>query len=122
MERAYWTDPNTHLTWAAEDNGYDVSWNEAVHYCQNLTTGGFHWTLPTIEQLEKIYSVGKNNLGQPVRGSIKLTSNYEWSATKSGPDEAWLFPFNTLGKRRSMLIDIEMHNVRALCVRRPRGQ
>ena len=67
---AVWVDPKTHLTWAARDNGYDVTWEMAGEFCRNLTAGGFHdWALPAIDQIDGgkeshrgdgIYWVGEN--------------------------------------------------------------
>lgn len=113
-----WVDPETHLTWAAKDNGYPVDWNQATTFCQNLRAGGYKdWMLPTIDQLEKIYWVGENDYGHPVKGNIKLTSDWEWSSTKNGSGAAWGFGFGP-GKRNSDDLDHYGVSGRALCVRR----
>ncbi len=114
--RGYWTDPATHLTWAAKDNGYPVTWEMAKTYCANLTTAGYHWTLPTIEQLESVYYVGENEYNHPVKGNIKLTADYEWSSTSAGSGSAWAFSF-VVGKRGQYNSD-GSDAPRALCVRR----
>ncbi len=38
-EREYWQDPNTHIIWAASDNGSGVSWSQAAYYCRALGLG-----------------------------------------------------------------------------------
>ena len=32
--RGYWFDPQSRLTWTAADNGFGVSWSQAVYYCR----------------------------------------------------------------------------------------
>jgi len=36
----YWSDPSTGLMWAAKDNGTDITWGNAMKYCQNLGLAG----------------------------------------------------------------------------------
>ena len=36
LARGYWSDPSTGLMWTTQDNGRDISWGNAVNYCQNL--------------------------------------------------------------------------------------
>jgi hypothetical protein len=120
----YWIDPATHLTWAAEDNGQPVTWDQAKTFCANLTTAGFRWTLPTIEQLETIYDpsklvVRKDSIDLPIKGGrIKVTYNGAWSSSAAeeryGPGEAYgiqYFPWARVIQRMSV-------TYRALCVRR----
>jgi hypothetical protein len=123
--RGTWTDPVTHLTWAADDSGYDMTWDEAKFYCDRLlTTAGYEWTLPTIEQLESLYSVGKNDYGYPIKGNIRLSHSYEWSSTASDTawfsGTAWLFSFRkgTGGRTRAYTAGAGRDKARALCVRR----
>jgi len=113
----YWTDPTTKLTWAAKDNGYDVTWDMAKTFCTNLTTAGYKWQLPTIEQLETIYYVGENDFGHPVKGNIKLTGCCEWSSSPKGQGVAWLFNFNTWNRNANAVGYTP--STRALCVRHP---
>src|ERR1700741_4087914 len=64
-EKDSWTDPSTGLTWAARDNGKDVSWKGAMKYCQNLRLGGFSdWRLATLAELEGIYDKNANSPGR----------------------------------------------------------
>lgn len=41
LARGYWIDPSTGLMWTAKDNGNDISWDNAVKYCQNLSLAGY---------------------------------------------------------------------------------
>jgi len=112
-----WVDPGTHLGWSAKDNGYDVTWEMAKTFCSNLTTGGFKRTLPTIDQIETVYYVGENDYGHPIKGNIKLTGHWLWSATLAGSGSAWGFDFSG-GKRKSYDGTFGNQNERALCVSR----
>src|ERR1700722_9904223 len=50
-----WTDPATGLMWAKEDNGSDVSWQQASDYCTKLQLAGYNdWRLAAIEELQGI--------------------------------------------------------------------
>lgn len=80
--RETWTDPSTGLTWAARDNGEDVSWKAAEKYCRNLRTAGrSDWRLATIEELDGIYDAqadspglaGKTVCTWHVKGNLFLT-------------------------------------------------
>jgi Protein of unknown function (DUF1566) len=109
--RGYWIDPETHLMWAAKDNGSDVNWAQATAYCKNLAAGGYRdWTLPKIEELEGLRS------GQVPKGGVKVRG-WAWSSSEgTSPGEAWHFVFG-YGARYSA--DVRHFNVeRALCVRR----
>ncbi len=54
--QAVWTDPQTHLTWTAADNGFGVSASQAVRYCGTLSAAGFtDWSLATIDELRGLF-------------------------------------------------------------------
>ena len=119
----YWMDADTRLMWTTEDNGYDVNWNQAASFCRNLTTGGFRdWALPTIDQLTTIaeYKSAENNLGNPVKGDITLTSCCVWSATRDSEDSSRFlgFGFDYAGQASVLRDHTGTVVVRALCVRR----
>jgi hypothetical protein len=133
--RAHWTDPSTGLTWAAKDNGRDVSWKQAMKYCRDLRlAGNSDWRLASLEQLEGIYDkdanapglMGSSGKGTAatwhVKGNLFLTGD-QWSSTQKNDDRghpsgwAWRFDFN---EGESFDGDeVSFHtNKRALCVRR----
>jgi hypothetical protein len=125
LDRLVWTDPATRLTWAKEDNGSDVNWQEALDYCRYLQLGGYSdWRLPTINELQGIYDQSSNVAGLlsgpagtwHVKGKIQL-SGWEWSSS-AGKDygRAWFFFFGG-GRRDSVPVSNSFQN-RALCVRR----
>lgn len=108
-----WKDPATNLIWMVEDNGDDVTWNQAQAFCANLTLGGVAgWRLPAIEELASLHDQTRNNFYR-VKSPLMLTG-YPWSATEQGAGDAWIFNFNE-GKREYR--DRDGKNVRrALCV------
>lgn len=127
-----WTDPSTGLTWAARDNGKDLSWKGAVKYCQNLRLGGFSdWRLATLAELEGIYDKNANSPGQvgkrsdtwPVKGNLFLTG-HPWSSEYRSDDRgrnsgySWYFDFgNGRPKNEPSGFPYPSRFRRALCVR-----
>ncbi len=102
-----WADPSTGLTWAARDNGKDVSWKGAMKYSRNLRIGGFSdWRLATLAELEGIYDKNANSSGRVgkradtwhVKGNLFLTG-HPWSSNYRSDDRgrnsgySWYFDF-----------------------------
>jgi hypothetical protein len=88
-----WEDSATGLSWAIDENGSDVNWNQASAYCKGLTLGGFKdWRLGTIEELEGLFD---RNLKKQykAKGSINLQSANVWSESKNTLGDSWLFNF-----------------------------
>ena len=88
--RGYWADPSTGLTWAAKDNGKDVSWKSAMKYCRTLRLAGYSdWRLASLFELQGIYDgaafapgLGVHEVEPTtwhVKGNLFLTA-YEWSS------------------------------------------
>ena len=119
-----WTDPSTGLMWTEKDNGFDVNWNEAVSYCQNLSLGGYSdWRLAAIDELAAIHDLSKSekfedyNNTYHIKGGIKLSGGVIWSGTPSSPTGAYALYFHSgFGNPRGGL----GHGIRAraLCVHR----
>jgi hypothetical protein len=115
--RPTWTDRQTALMWAREDNGSDVNWEQAVEYCRKLNLGGYsNWRLPTIYELAGIYEPKQNVNGLHIKGGIRLSGTWSWSSSASNSFEAWYFIFLS-GERKSLPLYTK-HRGRALCVRR----
>jgi hypothetical protein len=115
--RGYWVDPQSRLMWAAADNGFGVSWSQAVYYCHSLTTAGYtDWSLPTIDELHGLFGGAPNEGGHHIAGPIKLTG-WAWSGS-AGQElgEHWALDFGD-GARASVVAGDSGFN-RALCVRR----
>jgi len=105
--------------WAPEDNGGDVTWNQAGDYCSNLRlAGNSDWRLATIDELSGIYDRTRNVNGCWVKGNIKLSANNIWSKNAgAATGEAWLFLFGGAGGGRFSYAFEGSGGSRALCVR-----
>jgi hypothetical protein len=112
----HWTDPDTRLMWATADNGSAVSYRQAAYYCQALTLGGYKdWTLPSIDDLHKLFGGPANASGFHISAPIKLTG-WAWSSSAGKePGEEWALDFGD-GGRASVVMGDSGFN-RALCVR-----
>jgi Protein of unknown function (DUF1566) len=100
----------TRLQWAKQDNGSDVTHQQASNYCSSSLEGFQDWRLPTIDELQSIYDPAANENGWHIAHGIKLTGA-PWSSTPGkSSGEAWFFYFYD-GGRGSI-------GGRALCVRR----
>ena len=87
----YWVDPVTGLMWAAQDNGRDVNWENAVKYCRDLRLAGYaDWRLANMAELQGMFNSSTNSSGLAgpskkqravtwnVRGNLFLTGN-QWA-------------------------------------------
>jgi hypothetical protein len=126
------TDTFTGLTWTKRDNLADVDWAGAKRYCDTFTLVGARWRLPEIDELEAIYSAGRDGtsrctpsgwnvdkLGEldcKTSSLFYLSSAFFWSATPAKSDQAWLV--NMIYGYRSPYAVSNATNDRALCVRR----
>jgi hypothetical protein len=135
LARGYWVDPSTGLMWTAKDNGNDISWGNAVKYCQNLRLAGYSdWRLPSIDELQNIYddsgftaphSKGSTlALAGRAKGGLLLTGAREWSSSWVLDDRghrtgiAWQYDFPHGERWRYDPIGYT-GSLRALCVRHP---
>ena len=52
-------DLNTKLMWAAADNHQNLTWQEAVDYCESYSAGGYKdWRMPKRAELSALYAAG----------------------------------------------------------------
>ena len=130
--RGYWGDSSTGLVWAANDNGKDVTWDNALKYCRNLSLAGYSdWRLPSIDELQGIYDDSGFTASHPkdvvpvlagkAKGGLLLTGAREWSSNRVLDDRghstgyAWEYDFPH-GRRWKDPLGYT-GNLRALCVR-----
>lgn len=76
-------DSATGLMWASYDNGGDLSWSEALMYCDELVLAGHDdWRLPTPAELASLYdSVHKQkNRGLGISPLFRLSDFMFWSS------------------------------------------
>jgi hypothetical protein len=127
--KGIWIDDSTGLEWTKKDNGADLTWLEAIHYCRSLDLANHHdWRLPTIDELEKISDPQStpvdthSNSEWHVKGNLQLSG---WQRSASRESAAGLsigFIFNSNGERFTTPIGFNNRvgngpKVRALCVR-----
>jgi len=105
------------LQWAKQDNGSDVTQQQASSYCRNSLEGFQDWRLPTIDELQSIYDpAADDGNGHHVAHGIKLTG-VPWSPTPgTSSGTAWGFDF-FYGFRWPLGVG-NSDGIRALCVRR----
>lgn len=132
--RAYWSDPSTGLMWTAKDNGRNITWGNAVKYCQSLSLAGYSdWSLPSIDKLQGIYDgtgfSASHSQGSTVvlagiaKGGLILTGAREWSNSRVPDDRghntgfAWQYDYPH-GRRWKDPLGYS-GSLRALCVRHP---
>ena len=99
-------DSQTGLMWAAQDNGSNITWQDAKAYCENYKGGGFaDWRMPTIEELRSIYDMHYSRIPEcsnkypnldPIHITplIHLSCSWIWSSELQGVSVARLFDFN----------------------------
>jgi Protein of unknown function (DUF1566) len=102
--------------WTVADSGSGVSLSQAKRYCKASTVGGFKdWTLPTIDDLQRLFGGAGDERGYHVRGPLKLTG-WQWSSTPGKQEgEGWTFDFGDGGRASVAAGDSGLN--RALCVR-----
>jgi len=112
----YWTDPESHLMWAAADNGSGVTLSQAVYYCRFLTLGGHKdWTLPSIDDLQRLFGGPADQYGHHIKAPVKLTG-WTWSSSPGKEaGEEWALDFGDGGRASIVTGDSGLN--RALCVR-----
>jgi hypothetical protein len=92
------TDRLTGLIWEKQPIGFEMSWEDALGYCNTLRLGGYKdWRLPNRRELLSLVHVGE---GFPVnwfnsQGFIGLQEDYYWSSTtySSDTNDAWYVNF-----------------------------
>lgn len=104
-------DIRTNLMWASKDNGKDVNWPAAKHYCGNFRAGGYtDWRMPTLDELSQLYDISKSgNLTYFIH-----LSGWIWTSETHGSKASNFF----FGSGRSFWHPMESYyNGRALPVR-----
>ena len=100
------TDKQTGLMWADHDNGSKINWVNAKNYCEGYSGGGKPgWRMPTIAELDNLYSSG-------AYGSVMKKSGMAvWSSETKGSNAAYFsftngsriwYPQSTANTRRAL--------------------
>lgn len=95
-------DSRTGLTWAASDNGANITWLAAMHYCQKYSAEKEgEWRMPTPEELATLYGASKSSKGEEDKYTvdlatdlIKVSAPWVWSSRKSPNKNAVVYGFN----------------------------
>lgn len=112
-------DSQTGLTWAGEDNAYDVDWPSAQQYCQGK---GLGWRLPNVNELLRMYNTSSSDTQECVglltcriTPKIQVSGSTLWSGEKNSSTTAWYVYFND-GQQYDVSIS-STQGKRALCVK-----
>jgi uncharacterized caspase-like protein/formylglycine-generating enzyme required for sulfatase activity len=106
------------LEWANSDNGADINWNEATHYCASKGSG---WRLPTSAELLASYQSGHSTpCGKwtcNISSNSRLTGPAFWTNERDDHSEALAVSLY-VGKKGGAPVQ-ERTLKRALCLRQP---
>ncbi len=79
------TDTNTKLMWAARDNQQNISWEEAVEYCDQYRGGGYDdWRMPKQSELAALFLSGIEKNGEMISISGERVWAQETDDSKGG--------------------------------------
>jgi hypothetical protein len=90
------TDSNTGLQWQDDAIGTQMSWTQAIDYCENLTLGTHDdWRLPNLKELTSIVDDSRVNPSIDTSVFEHTASNHYWSSTTyaGNSDGAWYVGF-----------------------------
>jgi Protein of unknown function (DUF1566) len=76
------TDSVTGLMWQQMDGG-EMTFENAVVFCENLTLGGYNdWRLPTTQEAYSILNQGKSNPALDITAFSNSVAEYWWTSQK----------------------------------------
>lgn len=91
------TDNGTGLMWAKASAAGNMTWREALSWCENLSLAGYRdWRLPTIKELKSLVDDTTDGMAIDVRYFPDTTATYYWSSTTHAyyTGHAWLVSFS----------------------------
>lgn len=130
------TDRQTDLTWAARDNGHDLTWEGARAYCESFSAGGHtDWRLPTVGELRSLYDPADSRVARcdpdpkgwrvHIAPAIDLSCYWVWSSETPDSTSAVYVLFDsglTHRALRSYPFDGRALPVRSDPANRPQGR
>lgn len=79
------TDETTKLMWAARDNQQNITWQDAVDYCEQYSTGGYDdWRMPKQAELAALFLAGIKKNGEMIAISGERVWAQETDDSKGG--------------------------------------
>jgi hypothetical protein len=92
------TDTNKGLMWQQSSPETGMNWEQALSYCEGLTTGGHNdWRLPTVKELQSIVDYGRYDpaINTDYFLNIRSFDYLYWSSTTYADDtlNTWLLNF-----------------------------
>jgi hypothetical protein len=90
-------DRETGLVWFDDPSCCAGTWGSSIIGCH--TTGFFRygWRLPTVEELQTLFTAGTPNLpvGHPFSSFGLQTGDFYWTSTQTSSTTAWAIRFDT---------------------------
>ena len=115
------------LLWTQRDNGADITWDGARKFCDDLSSSGGGWRLPSSQEFQDVYDAIRLNGASPCgdaycnKSRLALTSWWFWTSERKDPTFAWTFIFQQeYGFPYSYPVGAAA-GTRVLCVRSPRA-
>jgi Protein of unknown function (DUF1566)/Short C-terminal domain len=79
------TDETTKLMWAARDNQQNITWQDAVDYCEQYSIGGYSdWRMPKQVELAALFKAGIKKNGEMIAISGERVWAFETDDSKGG--------------------------------------
>ena len=116
------------LKWALETNGSDITWPDAIEYCEQLDLDGHgDWRLPSMGELQSLHDPDAAD-GSGIRDPIRIDTCCLWSAESlaerpaedgdetAGPPDRYHWGFMFDGGLEYYAVHI-FEDGQALCVR-----
>ncbi|QOC22357.1 DUF1566 domain-containing protein [Wenzhouxiangella sp. AB-CW3] len=118
------------LKWALQTNGNDITWPDAIDYCEQLDLAGHgDWRLPSMEELQSLHDPDAAD-GRGIRDPIHIDTCCLWSNESledrpaedgdetAGPPDRYHWGFMFDGGLEYYAVHI-FDDGQALCVRDP---
>jgi hypothetical protein len=92
------TDNLTGLMWTKNADLPEMTWQEALDYCNNLNLAGYSdWRLPNLNELESLFNAGEPDDLDWLRTQgftmPNVLNSWYWSSTPASPEYGWAVMF-----------------------------
>lgn len=109
-------DSRSKLMWTKTDNGSDITWSDAIKYCENLSLNGFNdWRLPSVLDLRATNDSDISESDKIWKSfNLKLPCCY-WTSIEDKQNQNHAMAYNLTSEKHS-LAKADKEEMRALCV------